>query len=123
MIADRIIGKPYLEIVPDRQALARYGISIEQFQRVVEVAIGGMTITTTVEGRYRFPVRVRYLREVRDNIETLGRMFVAGAEGEPDTDYSTGGDSLRARPGGDKKRGYGAGGIRAVRQEARLRGG
>jgi len=76
VIADRIIGKPYLEIVPDRQALARYGVSIEQFQRVLEVAIGGIQITTTVEGRYRFPVRVRYLRELRDQIETLGRILV-----------------------------------------------
>jgi len=82
VIADRIIGKPYLEIVPDRQSLARYGVPIEQFQRVVEVAIGGIDITTTVEGRYRFPVRVRYQREVRDNIEALGKVLVAGAEGE-----------------------------------------
>jgi Cu(I)/Ag(I) efflux system membrane protein CusA/SilA len=82
VIADRIIGKPYLEIVPDRQSLARYGVPIEQFQRVVEVAIGGIDITTTVEGRYRFPVRVRYQREVRDNIEALGRVLVAGAGGE-----------------------------------------
>jgi Cu(I)/Ag(I) efflux system membrane protein CusA/SilA len=82
VIADRIIGKPYLEIVPDRQSLARYGVPIEHFQRVVEVAIGGIDITTTVEGRYRFPVRVRYQREVRDNIEALGKVLVAGAEGE-----------------------------------------
>jgi len=82
VIADRIIGKPYLEIVPDRQALARYGMSIEQFQRVVEVAIGGVEVTTTVEGRYRFPVRLRYQREVRDNIEALGKVLVAGTEGE-----------------------------------------
>jgi len=82
VIADRIIGKPYLEIVPDRQSLARYGVPIEQFQRVVEVAIGGIDITTTVEGRYRFPVRVRYQREVRDNIEAIGKVLVAGAEGQ-----------------------------------------
>ena len=82
VIADRIIGKPYLEIVPDRSSLARYGVPIEQFQRVVEVAIGGIDVTTTVEGRYRFPVRVRYQREVRDNIEALGRVLVAGSAGE-----------------------------------------
>lgn len=81
VIADRIIGKPYLEIVPDRQALARYGISIEQFQQVVEVAIGGIQITTTVEGRYRFPVRVRYLRELRGQIETLGKILVPSMDG------------------------------------------
>ncbi len=82
VIADRIIGKPYLEIVPDRSSLARYGVPIEQFQRVIEVAIGGVDITTTVEGRYRFPVRVRYQREVRDNIEALGRVLVAGSGSE-----------------------------------------
>ena len=80
VIADRIIGKPYLEIVPDRSALARYGVAIEQFQDVIEVAIGGIRITTTVEGRERFPVRVRYLRELRDSIEALGRILVPGAE-------------------------------------------
>jgi Cu(I)/Ag(I) efflux system membrane protein CusA/SilA len=81
VIADRIIGKPYLEIVPDRNSLARYGISIEQFQRVVEVAIGGIQITTTVEGRYRFPVRVRYPRELRGQIETLGKILVPAMDG------------------------------------------
>ncbi|MEN6336542.1 MAG: efflux RND transporter permease subunit, partial [Phycisphaerales bacterium] len=64
VIADRIVGKPYLEIVPDRQALARYGVPIQQFQDVLEVAVGGIQATTTVEGRQRFPVRVRYQREL-----------------------------------------------------------
>ena len=81
VIADRIIGKPYLEIVPDRTALARYGISIEKFQQVVEVAIGGVQVTTTVEGRLRFPVRVRYLRELRGRIETLGKILVPSMDG------------------------------------------
>lgn len=79
VIADRIVGKPYLEIIPDRQALARYGIAIRDLQDVVEVAIGGMRVTTTVEGRERFPVRVRYERELRDQIETMGRILVPGA--------------------------------------------
>ena len=81
VIADRIVGKPYLEIVPDRKALARYGVPIRAFQDVVEVAIGGKQITTTVEGRERFGVRVRYQRELRDEIETMGRILVPGAEG------------------------------------------
>jgi Cu(I)/Ag(I) efflux system membrane protein CusA/SilA len=63
VIADRIVGKPYLEIVPDRQALARYGIPIQEFQDVLEMAVGGIKVTTTVEGRQRFPVRVRYQRD------------------------------------------------------------
>ena len=79
--ADRIVGKPYLEIVPDRQALARYGIPVRAFQDVVEVAIGGRRVTTTVEGRERFGVRVRYQRELRDRIETLGRILVPADDG------------------------------------------
>jgi Cu(I)/Ag(I) efflux system membrane protein CusA/SilA len=81
VIADRIVGKPYLEIVPDRQALARYGIPIQQFQDVLEMAVGGIKVTTTVEGRQRFPVRVRYQRELRDRIETLQRVLVPSSAG------------------------------------------
>ncbi|MFA5554993.1 MAG: efflux RND transporter permease subunit [Phycisphaerae bacterium] len=76
VFADRIIGTPYLEIIPDRQALARYGIKIRDFQDVVEVAIGGDRITTTVEGRERFPVRVRYQRELRDQIDAISSILV-----------------------------------------------
>jgi len=81
VIADRIVGKPYIEIDIDRQAIARYGINVRQVQDVIEVAIGGRRITTTVEGRERFPVRVRYLRELRDQIETLGKILVPAADG------------------------------------------
>ena len=83
VIADRIVGKPYLEIDINREASARYGLQIEDVQDVIEVAIGGRTLTTTVEGRMRFPVRVRYERERRDQIETLGTVLVptpAGAQ-------------------------------------------
>jgi len=81
VIADRIVGKPYLEIHIDRQAIARYGIKLEAVQQVIEMAIGGMAVTTTVEGRERYPVRVRYLRELRDNIESLGNILVAAPGG------------------------------------------
>jgi len=79
--ADRIVGKPYLEIDIDRKAIARYGIHIRQVQNVIEVAIGGKRITTTVEGRERYPVRVRYMRELRDRIETLDRILVPAPGG------------------------------------------
>ncbi len=82
VIADRIVGKPYLEIVPDRKALARYGIPIRKFQDIIEIAIGGRQVTTTVEGRERFPVRVRYSRELRDNIEALDKILVPGMSGQ-----------------------------------------
>ena len=81
VIADRIVGKPYLEIDIDREAIARYGVMIRQVQDVIEVAIGGRRITTTVEGRERFGVRVRYVRELRDQIETLGKILVPTADG------------------------------------------
>jgi len=79
--ADRIVGKPYLEIDIDREAIARYGLHIRAVQNVIEVAIGGRAITTTVEGRERYPVRVRYQRELRDQIETLGRILVPAPDG------------------------------------------
>jgi Cu(I)/Ag(I) efflux system membrane protein CusA/SilA len=82
VFADRIVGKPYLEIVPDRKAINRYGVKIRDFQDVVEVAIGGKKITTTVEGRERFPVRVRYQRELRDSIETMEKILVPAKGGK-----------------------------------------
>jgi Cu(I)/Ag(I) efflux system membrane protein CusA/SilA len=82
VIADRIVGKPYLEIIPDRKALDRYGVKIRDFQDVVEVAIGGKKITTTIMGRERFPVRVRYERELRDTIETMGKILVPAKAGK-----------------------------------------
>jgi Cu(I)/Ag(I) efflux system membrane protein CusA/SilA len=82
VVADRIVGKPYLEIYPDRKALARYGVPIRKFQDVVEIAIGGKKIMTTVEGRERFPVRVRYQRELRDSIEAMEKILVPGKGGQ-----------------------------------------
>ncbi|MCA8942087.1 MAG: efflux RND transporter permease subunit [Planctomycetes bacterium] len=79
--ADRIVGKPYLEIEIDRQAIARHGLHVRDVQDVIEVAIGGRQLTTTVEGRERYPVRVRYQRELRDRIDMLGRILVAGRDG------------------------------------------
>jgi Cu(I)/Ag(I) efflux system membrane protein CusA/SilA len=81
VFADRIVGKPYLEIDIDREAIARYGIHIQDVQNVIEVAVGGRRITTTVEGRERYPVRVRYMRELRDQIETLAKILVPAADG------------------------------------------
>jgi Cu(I)/Ag(I) efflux system membrane protein CusA/SilA len=81
VIADRIIGKPYLEIEIDRRAIARYGIHMAKVQKVIEVAVGGKKITTTVEGRERYPVRVRYMRELRGSPETLNKIFVPAPGG------------------------------------------
>ncbi|MBN1816274.1 MAG: efflux RND transporter permease subunit [Sedimentisphaerales bacterium] len=82
VFADRIIGKPYLEIHIDRAAIARYGLRIDDVQNVIEIAVGGKQITTTVEGRERYPVRVRYPRELRSDLDTLGDILVPSASGE-----------------------------------------
>lgn len=79
--ADRLVGKPYLEIDLDRRALARHGLQVQEVQQVIEVAVGGKRLTNTVEGRERYPVRVRYLRELRDNPEGLENILVATPAG------------------------------------------
>ncbi len=81
VFADRIVGKPYLELAINREAIARYGLKIQTVQDVIEVAIGGKPITTTVEGRERYPVRVRYQRELRDSIDGIENILVAAPDG------------------------------------------
>lgn len=81
VVADRIVGKPYLEIDIDREAIARFGLSIRQVQDVIEVAIGGKRLTVTVEGRERYPVRVQYPRELRTTLEDLGRILIPAMDG------------------------------------------
>ena len=76
VFADRIVGKPYLEIKIDRDAISRYGLTIDDMQKYIGGAIGGMQLTTTVEGRERFPVRVRYAREYRDNPDDLKTILI-----------------------------------------------
>jgi Cu(I)/Ag(I) efflux system membrane protein CusA/SilA len=82
VLADRIVGKPYLEIIIDREAIARHGVHMNRIQEVIEVAVGGKRLTTTVEGRERYPVRVRYLRERRDRVDSLERILVPSATGQ-----------------------------------------
>ncbi|MDG1573380.1 efflux RND transporter permease subunit [Robiginitalea sp. M366] len=83
VFADRIVGKPYLLIDIDRERLARYGLNIEDVQQVLSVAVGGMPLTQTVEGRERYAVRVRYPRELRDGPEQLKDIYVPVAGGNP----------------------------------------
>ena len=71
--AERGIGGYYLDIVPDRAALARYGIMIQDVQDVIATALGGQTVTTTVEGRQRFSVNMRYPRDLRSDPQTIAR--------------------------------------------------
>ncbi|MCA9717703.1 MAG: efflux RND transporter permease subunit, partial [Myxococcales bacterium] len=82
VLADRIVGKPYLELDIKRAEIAHHGLSITEVQDVIQIAIGGRTLTRTVEGRERYPVRVRYMREERDELEALRRVLVPGRHGE-----------------------------------------
>lgn len=78
---DRAEGAPYIEIQPDREKLGRYGIQVGDVQSVIETAIGGMAEGNTVEGRERFPIRVRYARELRDDPDVLQQILVPAADG------------------------------------------
>ncbi len=76
VFADRIVGKPYLLIDIDREKIARYGVSIQEVQDVLKVAVGGIPLTQTVEGRERYGVRVRYPRELRTTPTDLEQIYV-----------------------------------------------
>ena len=78
---DRAVGAPYIEIKLNRRNMARYGITVADLQDVISASVGGMPLTTTVEGRERFPVRLRYPRELRDNPDELAKLIVPTATG------------------------------------------
>lgn len=73
---DRAVGAPYLEIKLDRKRMARYGITVDDLQEIISAAVGGMPLTTTVEGRERFGVRLRYPRELRENPDEIGNIII-----------------------------------------------
>ena len=78
---EQITGAPYIDIQVDRQAAARYGIDVETIQNVINTGIGENNLTMTIEGRKRFPVRVRYAPEFRTSPESLGRLLVSAPGG------------------------------------------
>lgn len=78
---DRSVGAPYVEIDLNRHNMARFGITVSDLQDVISAAIGGEPLTTTVEGRERYPVRLRYPRELRENTEELGKLIIPTATG------------------------------------------
>jgi Cu(I)/Ag(I) efflux system membrane protein CusA/SilA len=79
--AERVTGGYFVDFTPRRDQLARYGLTVEQVQMHIMTAIGGENVTTTVEGRARYPVNVRYPRELRDDVNRLGRVLVSAASG------------------------------------------
>lgn len=72
----RVLGKPYVEIVPDRALIARHGLSMEEVLRVVEIGLGGMPATTVIEGRERYAVQLRLERGERDDLSRLGDLLI-----------------------------------------------
>ena len=79
--AERVTSGYYLDFELKREEIARYGLAIDEIQMLVESVIGGESITTTVEGRERYPVSVRYARELRDDPERLKRILIPGVNG------------------------------------------
>ena len=100
---DRAVGAPYLEIKLNREAMARYGMSISDVQEILQVAVGGMALSLSVEGRERFPIRVRYARELRDNPDDIKRILIPAMNGVQvplseiaDIDYTRGAQMIRS---------------------------
>jgi Cu(I)/Ag(I) efflux system membrane protein CusA/SilA len=100
---DRAVGAPYVEIRLNREAMARFGMTVSEVQEVLQVAVGGMTLSTSVEGRERFPLRVRYARELRDNPDDMKSILIPAMNGVQiplgeiaDIDYTRGAQMIRS---------------------------
>ena len=100
---DRAVGAPYIEIKLNREAMARYGMRVSDVQEILQVAMGGMSLSNSVEGRERFPIRVRYARELRDNPEDMKRILVPAINGVQiplgeiaDIEYTRGAQMIRS---------------------------
>jgi Cu(I)/Ag(I) efflux system membrane protein CusA/SilA len=81
VFAERVGGGFYVDLIPKREALARYGLNIDDFQEVVMSAIGGDTVSTTIEGRERYSINVRYPRGMRTQVDELERVFITTMDG------------------------------------------
>ncbi|HEX6886040.1 MAG TPA: efflux RND transporter permease subunit, partial [Planctomycetota bacterium] len=81
VVADRIVGKPYLQIEIDRERIARYGVNVRDVQDVIEMALGGLNLMESVEGRERYPIRIRLARDFREDLEAIQRINVPSSDG------------------------------------------
>jgi copper/silver efflux system protein len=100
---DRAAGAPYIEINLNREEMARYGMRISDVQEILQVAVGGMSLSSSVEGRERFPIRVRYARELRDNPDNIKRILIPAMNGVQiplgeiaDINYARGAQMIRS---------------------------
>ena len=96
----RVQGKPYLNIEVDRIAMARYGLSAKDVLDAVEISIGGKNVSTTIEGRQRFPIQIRVERGERDDIEKLSRILIAAKPGMSAPAAPQGGGGMGGGMGG-----------------------
>ena len=106
VFADRIVGKPYLLIDIDRDMISRHGLTIKKVQQYIQVAVGGMHMSTTVEGRERYSIRIRYPRELRNDPEALKRIYLPTANGQQiplgdlvEIRYEQGAQSIKSEDG------------------------
>jgi Cu(I)/Ag(I) efflux system membrane protein CusA/SilA len=81
IVADRIVGKPYIQIEIDRERIGRYGVNIRDVQDVIEMALGGTNLMESVEGRERYPIRVRLARDFREDMDAIQRINVPSSTG------------------------------------------
>ena len=82
LYAERINGKPYVEFIIDRVKAARYGVNTGDINSIIQTAVGGMTIDQMYEGRQRYPIRVRYKKELRDRLDELKNILIATPKGQ-----------------------------------------
>lgn len=106
VFAERIIGKPYMLFEINRDKISRYGLSINDVQKQIQVTIGGMVMTSTVEGRERYGIRIRYPRELRDNINALKNILINTQKGNQiplsdivDIKYEQGAQAIKSEDG------------------------
>src|SRR5208337_4450729 len=104
--AERTTGGYFLDFTVNREAAARYGLQVQDVNEIVESAIGGNTIATTVEGRERYPISVRYARDYRSDLDALRRVLVPAPGGAlvpigeiADLSYRTGPPDIRDENG------------------------
>ncbi|MBK5277189.1 MAG: efflux RND transporter permease subunit [Desulfuromonadales bacterium] len=81
VVAERVTGGNFIDIDIDRESAARYNVKVGDIQEIIETALGGAALSTTVEGRNRFPIRIRYLRDYRDSIQSIQQILVSGQDG------------------------------------------
>ncbi|MEZ5008283.1 MAG: efflux RND transporter permease subunit [Chitinophagales bacterium] len=106
VFADRIVGKPYLLLDINREQISRYGLSIQSVQKQIQAAVGGMVMTSTVEGRERYAIRLRYPRELRDSPDKIESILVSTPSGTQiplgdliDVRYEQGPQSIKSEDG------------------------